>query len=104
MDNRTAAGLQAAALSADLRILELTAELTPADGTFDLDAASARQQDAELACVQKQGYAAATGLLAEALRECCGPKNLCSPAGDDTDRANCILYDITCITRLHQMD
>ena len=68
MDNRTFAGLLAATPPADLSILELTAELTRPDGSFDLDAAAARQSDVELACVQAQDYAAATGRLLEALR------------------------------------
>ena len=68
MDNRTLAGLLAATPPAGLSILELTAELTRPDGAFDLDAAAARQQDVESACVQAQDYAAATGRLLEALR------------------------------------
>ena len=68
MDNRTFAGLLAATPPADLSILELTAELTRPDGAFDLDAAAARQHEVEMACVQAQDYAAATGRLAEALR------------------------------------
>ena len=68
MDNRTFAGLMAATPPVDLRILELTAELTRPDGSFDLDAAAARQGEVEMACVQAQEYAAATGRLAEALR------------------------------------
>ncbi len=68
MDNRTLAGLLAASPPAGLSILELTAELTRPDGSFDLDAAAARQQDVESACVQAQDYAAATGRLLEALR------------------------------------
>ena len=48
MDNRTLAGLLAATPPAGLCILELTAELTRPDGSFDLDAAAARQQDVEL--------------------------------------------------------
>ncbi len=68
MDNRTLAGLLAASPPAGLSILELTAELTRPDGAFDLDAAAARQQDVESACVQAQDYAAATGRLLEALR------------------------------------
>ena len=68
MDNRTFAGLLAATPPADLSILELTAELTRADGAFDLDAAAARQSDVEMACVQAQDYAAATGRLLEAMR------------------------------------
>ena len=68
MDNRTFAGLMAATPPVDLRILELTAELTRPDGFFDLDAAAARQGEVEMACVQAQEYAAATGRLAEALR------------------------------------
>ena len=68
MDNRTLAGLLAASPPAGLSILELTAELTRPDGSFDLDAAAARQQDVESACVQAQDYAAATGRLLETLR------------------------------------
>ena len=68
MDNRTFTGLLAATPAADLSILELTAELTRPDGAFDLDAAAARQQDVESACVQAQDYAASTGRLLEVLR------------------------------------
>ena len=68
MDNRTFAGLLAATPSTDLKIIELTAELTRPDGSFDLDAAAARQSDVEMACAQAQDYAAATGLLLEAMR------------------------------------
>ena len=68
MDNRTFAGLLAATPSTDLRIIELTAELTRPDGSFDLDAAAARQKDVESACVQAQDYAAATGRLLEAMK------------------------------------
>ena len=67
MDNRTFAGLLAATPSTDLRIIELTAELTRPDGSLDLDAA-ARQSDVESACVQAQDYAAATGRLLEAMK------------------------------------
>ena len=68
MDNRTLAGLLAATPPADLSILELTVELTRPDGFLDLDAAAARQGDVEMACVQAQDYASATGRLLEALR------------------------------------
>ncbi len=68
MDNRTLAGLLAATPPAGLSILELTAELTRPDGSFDLDAAAARQSEVELACAQARDYAAATGRLAAALR------------------------------------
>ena len=68
MDNRTFTGLLAATPLAGLSILELTAELTRPDGSFDLDAAAARQTEVELACVQAQDYASATGRLLEALR------------------------------------
>ena len=68
MDNRTFTGLLAATPPAGLSILELTAELTRPDGSFDLDAAAARQTEVELACVQAQDYAAATGRLLEALK------------------------------------
>ena len=68
MDNRTFTGLLAATPPAGLSILELTAELTRPDGSFDLDAAAARQQEVELACVHAQDYASATGRLLEALR------------------------------------
>ena len=68
MDNRTFTTLLAATPPAGLSILELTAELTRPDGSFDLDAAAARQTEVELACVQAQDYASATGRLLEALR------------------------------------
>ena len=68
MDNRTLAGLLAASPPADLRIIELTAELTRPEGSLDLDAAAARQPEVELACAQAEDYAAATGRLMEALR------------------------------------
>ena len=68
MDNGTLAGLLAATPPADLTILELTAELTRPDGSFDPDAAAARQKEVETACSQAQVYASATGRLAEALR------------------------------------
>ena len=68
MDNRTFAGLLAATPPVVLSILELTAELTRPDGSFDLDAAAARQKDVEMACAQAQDYAAATGRLLEAMR------------------------------------
>ena len=68
MDNRTLAGLLAAVPPADLKIIELTAELTRPDGSLDLDAAAARQPEVELACAQAQDYATATGRLANALR------------------------------------
>ena len=68
MDNRTFAGLLAASPPADLKIIELTAELTRPDGSLDLDAAAARQSDVEMACTQAQDYAASTGRLLEALR------------------------------------
>ena len=68
MDNRTFGGLLAASPPADLRIIELTAELTRPDGSFDLDAAAARQAEVEMACTQAQDYAAATGRLLEAMR------------------------------------
>ena len=62
MDNRTFTGLLAATPPAGLSILELTRP----DGSFDLDAAAARQTEVELACVQAQDYAASTGRLLEA--------------------------------------
>ena len=68
MDNRTFTGLLAATPPVTLSIIELTAELTRPDGSFDLDAAAARQNDVEMACVQAQDYAASTGRLLEALR------------------------------------
>ena len=68
MDNRTLAGLLAIAPPADLRILELTAELTRPDGSLDLDAAAARQHEVELSCAQAQEYASATARLLEAMR------------------------------------
>ena len=68
MDNRTLTGLLATIPPADLRIIELTAELTRPDGSFDLDAAAARQKEVEMACAQAQDYAASTGRLLEALK------------------------------------
>ena len=68
MDNQTLAGLLAATPPADLRIIELTAELALPDGTLDLDAAAARQAEVELACAQAQDYAAATRRLLGALK------------------------------------
>ena len=68
MDARTLTGLLAATPPANLRIIELTAELTRPDGALDLDAAAARQHEVELACAQAQDYASATGRLKEALR------------------------------------
>ena len=68
MDNSTFAGLLAATPPVNLRIIELTAELTRPDGSLDLDAAAARQPEVETACVQAQDYASSTGRLLEALR------------------------------------
>ena len=68
MDNITLAGLLAATPPADLRIIELTAELTRPDGGLDLDAAAARQADVELACAQAEEYAAATKRLLGAMQ------------------------------------
>ena len=68
MDNLTFAGLLATTPPADLKIIELTAELTRPDGGLDLDAAAARQPEVELACAQAQDYAANTKRLLEALR------------------------------------
>ena len=68
MDNQTLAGLLAATPPADLRIIELTAELTLPDGGLDLDAAAARQSEVELACAQAQDYADATKRLLGAMK------------------------------------
>ncbi len=68
MDNRDLTGLLAAVPQADLRIIELAAELARPDGSLDLDAAAARQSEVETACVQARDYASATGRLREALR------------------------------------
>ena len=68
MDNLTFVGLLAATPPADLKIIDLTAELTLPGGGLDLDAAAARQADVELACAQAQDYAAATRRLLEAMR------------------------------------
>ncbi len=68
MDTRTFAGLLATTPPADLRIIELTAELTRPDGSLDLDAAAARQPEVEAACAQAQEYASTTGRLLEAIR------------------------------------
>ena len=68
MDNQTLAGLLAATPAADLKIIELAAELTLPGAGLDLDAAAARQADVELACAQAESYAAATRRLLEAIR------------------------------------
>ncbi len=68
MDSQTLAGLLAATSPADLKIIELTAELTRPDGGLDLDRAAARQPEVELACAEAEQYAAATKRLLEALR------------------------------------
>ena len=68
MDTRTLTGLLAATPPANLKIIELTAELTRPDGSLDLDAAAARQKDVEMACAQAQDYATSTRRLKEALR------------------------------------
>ena len=68
MDNQILAGLLAATPPADLKIIELTAELTRPDGSLDLDAAAARQPEVELACAQAQDYAATTKRLLDTLR------------------------------------
>jgi len=68
MDTPTFAGLLAASPPVNLRIIELTAELTRPDGSLDLEAAAARQKDVEMACTQAQEYASGTGRLKEALR------------------------------------
>ena len=68
MDNKTFASLLAASPSADLRLIELTAELARPDGSLDLDAAAVCQPEVELACAQAQDYAAGTSRLLEVLR------------------------------------
>ena len=68
MDNQTLAGLLAAVPPAELKIIELTAELTRPNGGLDLDAAAARQPEVELACAQAQDYAATTNRLLDTLR------------------------------------
>ncbi len=68
MDSKMLAGLLAAVPPADLRLIELTAELTRPDGSLDLEAAASRSAELELACAQAQDYAAATGRLAKVLR------------------------------------
>ena len=68
MDNLTFTGLLAATPPVALSIIELTAELTRPDGSFDLNAAAARQKDVEMACIQAQDYAASTGRLLEAMK------------------------------------
>ena len=68
MDSKTFAGLLVAVPPVDLRIIELTAELTRPDGSLDLEAAASRGAELELACAQAQDYAAATGRLAKVLR------------------------------------
>ena len=68
MDTTTFAGLLSAVPPANLRIIELTAELTRPDGSLDLDAAAARQPEVEAACVQAQDFASNTTRLLEAMR------------------------------------
>ena len=68
MDTKTFAGLLVAVPPVDLRIIELTSELTRPDGSLDLEAAASRSAELELACAQAQDYAAATGRLAKVLR------------------------------------
>ena len=69
MDNLTFTGLLAAVPPANLRIIELTAELTRPDGSLDLDAGRPREHpEVEMACAQAQDYASATGRLLEAMR------------------------------------
>ena len=68
MDTKTFASLLAAVPPADLRLIELTAELTRPDGSLDLDAAASRQAEMDLACAQARDYAAGTKRLAEVLR------------------------------------
>ena len=75
MDNQTLVGLLAATPSADLKIIELAAELTLPGGSLDLDAAAARQPEVELACVQAEDYAAATKRLLGAMRWKLRPRN-----------------------------
>ena len=68
MDAKTFASLLAAVPPADLKLLELTAELTRPDGSLDLEAAAARQHEVEMACTQAQDYANSTRRLSEAVR------------------------------------
>ena len=68
MDTRTFAGLLAASPPFDLSIIELTAELTRPDGSLDLEAAAARQEEVMTASAQAQDYASATSRLVETLR------------------------------------
>ena len=68
MDNQTLAGLLAAVPPTDLKIIEITAEITLPNGELDLDAAAARQAEVELACTQAEHYAAANRRLLEAMR------------------------------------
>ena len=68
MDSQTLAGLLAAVPPTNLKIIELTAELTFPNGGLDLDAAAARQPEVELACTQAEHYAAAARRLLEAMR------------------------------------
>lgn len=68
MDNHTLASILTATPPANLRIVELMAELTRPDGRLDLDRAAARQPEVELACAQAETYAAATKRLLKVLR------------------------------------
>ena len=52
---------------AELRILGLMAEFTRPDGSLDMDAAAARQQEVEAACAQAQAHALLTKRFGEAL-------------------------------------
>lgn len=68
MDNQTLVSLLAATPPANLKIIELTAELTRPDGDLDLDKAATRQPEVELASAQAHDYTAATRRLLQALR------------------------------------
>ena len=68
MNNATFVNLLVAAPPADLRILGLATELAGLDGSIDIDAGAARQQEIEAACREAEDYAASTARLAEALR------------------------------------
>ena len=68
MDTKTLAALLAATPPVDLRLLELTAELTRPDGSLDLDAAASRSAELELSYAQARDYAAGTQRLTEVMR------------------------------------
>lgn len=68
MDTPTFAKLLVSAPESKLSLVELVKELTQADGTIDMTAAAARQNDVEAARVQAEQYAHSTRRLRDGLR------------------------------------